>query len=77
MFAALVTPIITEALIKEGRNHPQGTKNNRLPDIAHFSNSHVAAEVTKRCKVLSLLLQNKVLTCVCVIKYLLHFGKML
>ena len=26
VFAALVTPIITEALIKEGRNHPQGTK---------------------------------------------------
>lgn len=29
VFAALVTPIMTEALIKEGRNHPQGTKKQQ------------------------------------------------
>lgn len=61
MFAALATPIITEALIKEGRNHPQGTKTTGcLPlntEIIRFSFQQLSfvSTLTKHCSLWKLL----------------------
>lgn len=61
MFAALATPIITEALIKEGRNHPQGTiTTGCLPlntQIIRFSFQQLSfvSTLTKHCSLCKLL----------------------